>query len=92
MIYVIKICVSAILITVISELSKRSSLMGAMLASFPLISILSMLWLYYDTGDLESVIQLSRGVFFLILPSLTYGARVEGFASPVIEPSLSSPQ
>jgi hypothetical protein len=69
--YVTKLFVSAALIVLISELSKRSSLVGALLASIPLVSVLAMIWLYVDTKDAVQVASLSRSIFWLVLPSLT---------------------
>lgn len=70
MYYLIKIFVTTFLIVAISELSKRSSLIGAILASVPLVSVLAMLWLYIDTKDIEKVSILSSSIFWLVLPSL----------------------
>lgn len=69
--YIAKIVISTILIVLISEISKRSSLMGSILASIPLISVLAMIWLYVDTGDNKKVIELSTSIFWLVIPSLT---------------------
>jgi hypothetical protein len=68
--YVVKIAVTTALVVAISELSKRSTLMGALLASIPLVSVLAMIWLYVDTRDATQVAALSRSVFWLVLPSL----------------------
>lgn len=68
--YVTKVLISAGLIVLVSELSKRSTMAGAILASIPLVSVLAMLWLYADTGDAAQVAALSRSVFWLVLPSL----------------------
>ncbi len=68
--YLIKIIVTAALIVAISEISKRSSFVGALLASFPLISVFAMLWLYIDTKDITKVSALATSVFWLVLPSL----------------------
>ena len=65
-----KVAVSAGLIVLISEISKRSSLLGAVFASIPLVSVLAMIWLYIDTRDTEKVGELSTQVFWLVLPSL----------------------
>ena len=54
----------------ISEIAKRSSFAGAVLASIPLISVLAMVWLYVDTKDVEKVSTLATSVFWLVLPSL----------------------
>lgn len=69
--YITKIAITTILIVLISEIAKRSSFIGAILASIPLVSVLAMLWLYIDTKDVSKVSALSSSVFWLVLPSLT---------------------
>jgi len=66
----IKVLATAALVVAIAEVAKRSSLMGAVLASIPLTSLLAIIWLYADTGDTKKVADLATGVFWLILPSL----------------------
>ncbi len=68
--FIIKVGVSALLIAAISELGKRNSLLAALLASLPLISVLAMFWLFAETRDTERVAELTIGIFWLILPSL----------------------
>lgn len=69
--YTLKIVITTLLIVAISEISKRSTLVGAILASVPLVSVLAMIWLYIDTKDISKVGTLSMSVFWLVLPSLT---------------------
>lgn len=66
----IKVAITAILVVAVSEVAKRSSLAGAVLASIPVTSVLAMIWLYADTGDAEKVADLATGIFWLVLPSL----------------------
>lgn len=68
--YIAKVVVTAVLVVLISEISKRSSFIGAVLASVPLTSVLAMIWLYIDTGDIGKVSELASSVFWLVLPSL----------------------
>lgn len=68
--YISKTLLSAILIVLISELSKRSSLMGAILASLPLVSVLAIIWLYLDTKNNHMIAALSSNIFWMVLPSL----------------------
>jgi hypothetical protein len=68
--YVVKIVATALIVVAVSELSKRSSFAGALLASIPIVSVLAMIWLYADTRDVAQVAALSRSVFWLVLPSL----------------------
>lgn len=68
--YLTKIIVTTVLIVLISEIAKRSSLIGAILASVPLVSVLGMMWLYIDTKDVSRISALSTSIFWLVLPSL----------------------
>ena len=68
--YIIKVVVTTVSIVVISEVAKRSSFVGALLASTPLISVLAMIWLYVDTKDVVKVSSLATSVFWLVIPSL----------------------
>lgn len=67
---VIKYLVSAALVVAISEAAKRCSLLGALMAALPVVSLLAMLWLYYETHDPKAVAKFSAGVFWYVLPSL----------------------
>ncbi|MCB1603355.1 MAG: DUF3147 family protein [Gammaproteobacteria bacterium] len=68
--YAIKIITTTLLIVAISEVAKLSSLIGAILASIPLISVLAMIWLYIDTKDVSKISSLSTSIFWLVIPSL----------------------
>jgi uncharacterized membrane protein YfbV (UPF0208 family) len=68
--YLTKIAITTVLIVVISEVAKRSSFAGALLASIPFVSVLAILWLYVDTKDVGKVSALATSVFWLVLPSL----------------------
>lgn len=68
--YIVKLLITVVLIVLVSELAKRSTLYGALLASVPLVSVLAMIWLYVDTGDSGKVASLASGIFWLVLPSL----------------------
>ncbi len=68
--YAVKVFVTTTLIILISEIAKRSSLVAAVLASVPLVSILAMIWLYIDTKDVLKVSALASNVFWLVFPSL----------------------
>ena len=68
---VVKVLLTSLLVVSASEAAKRSALLGALLASLPLTSLMAMVWLYADTRDPEKVAALASGIFWLILPSLT---------------------
>jgi hypothetical protein len=68
----LKVIASALLIAAISELSKRNVLFAGVMASLPLVSLLSIVWLYLETKSTEKVITLSHSIFFMVLPSLLF--------------------
>jgi len=68
----LKALVSGVIVAAASELARRSSLLGAVLISLPLTSILVAIWLHRDTGDTEEVAALSWAILWVILPSLVF--------------------
>lgn len=72
--FLVKVVVSALVIAAVSELGKRFTLLGAILASLPLTSILALTWLYLDTREPQRVEALATGIFWAVLPSLLFFA------------------
>ena len=68
--YAFKILTTVLLVVLVSEIARRSSFYGALLASVPLVSVLAMIWLYVETKDSAGVAALSSSIFWLVLPSL----------------------
>jgi hypothetical protein len=68
--YSIKVVLSAVLIVIISEVSKRDTLIGGILASLPLVSVLAMIWLYVETKNIEKVSDFATSVLWMVIPSL----------------------
>ena len=68
--YLIKIAVTVALVVAISEVSKRSTLAGGLLASLPLTSVLALTWFYIETRDPEKVAALSISILWLVIPSV----------------------
>lgn len=65
-----KYALTALLVVVISEIAKRSTLFGALMASIPLISVLAMVWIYIETKDTARLSAFSLDVLWLVIPSL----------------------
>ena len=68
--FVIKAMLSGLLVAAISTVARRYPGWGGLVASLPLVSLLSMLWLYGETRDAEQVARLSIGAFWFFLPSI----------------------
>ncbi len=71
MVYLIlKAAISGIIIAVASEVARRWPGVGGLIVSLPLVSLLTFLWLWRDTGDTERVAQLAQSAFWFFLPSM----------------------
>ena len=70
LLFIIKAAISGFLVAAISLVAKRYPGWGGLIASLPLVSVLSMLWLYGETRDAEKVAALSTGAFWFFLPSI----------------------
>ncbi|MBC7540854.1 MAG: DUF3147 family protein [Bacteriovorax sp.] len=68
----LKTIITALIVVGISTLGKKFSLIGGVLASLPLTSILAFIWLYQDTEDLSKIIELSYIIFWMVIPSLFF--------------------
>lgn len=67
---IIKAAVSGVIIALVSEISKRYPGVGGLIASLPLVSVLGMLWLWRDTGDVSRLADHAQATFWFVLPSL----------------------
>jgi len=54
----------------ITEVAKRSTWLGALVAALPLTSLMAFVWLYWETGDAPRIASLSLNIFWLVIPSL----------------------
>jgi hypothetical protein len=68
--YFLKLIITAAIIVIISEVSKRLPLLGSLIASLPLVSVLGMIWMYGETKDLVRIADHAQGTFWYVLPSL----------------------
>ncbi len=68
--FVLKSVLSGILIALISEIARRSPGFAALIASLPLISILGVIWLWRDTGDVGRIADHMQATVWYVLPSL----------------------
>ncbi|HDS02901.1 MAG TPA: DUF3147 family protein [Firmicutes bacterium] len=70
--YAVKIVLTTLIIVLISEISKRNTFIGALLASLPLTSLLAIIWIYIETKKTHAIESLSSQIFWLVLPSLLF--------------------
>ena len=67
----LKILITALIVVVVSEISRRSTIIAGLIASIPLTSLLAIIWIYFETSDVENIKNLSSNILLMIPPSLT---------------------
>ena len=67
----LKILLTALIVVAISEISRRSTIIAGILASIPLTSLLAIIWIYFDTNDLENIKNLSGNILLITTLLLT---------------------
>jgi hypothetical protein len=66
----IKAALSGVIIAIVSEVAQRRPGLGALIVSLPLVSILAIIWLWRDTGDVQRIAAHAEATFWLVLPTL----------------------
>jgi F0F1-type ATP synthase assembly protein I len=68
----IKIFLTALIFFAITEVSKRSAILGAILVALPTISLISMIWIFSETKDVQRISTLSISIFWMVIPTLPF--------------------
>ncbi|OGI00505.1 MAG: hypothetical protein A2Y25_03550 [Candidatus Melainabacteria bacterium GWF2_37_15] len=50
--FLVKILTSAVVIAIVTEIAKKYTMLGGLIAAMPITTLLSMFWLYYEKKDL----------------------------------------
>ena len=67
---VLKAALSGVIIAAASETARRAPTLGALILSLPLVSVLSFIWLWRDTGDTARIAATTQSTFWYVLPTL----------------------
>lgn len=70
--YAARIVLSGLLVLAISEIARRHSLLAALIASLPIVSIPALIRLYIETSDTTRISGLSNQIFRPVIPSLAF--------------------
>ena len=66
----VKYLVTAAVVVAVSELAKRSDKLGALLASLPLVTVLTLVWLYVEHQPTDKIANHAWYTFWYVLPTL----------------------
>jgi F0F1-type ATP synthase assembly protein I len=62
--------ITAALVVLISEFAKRSDRLGGFIAALPLITLLTLIWLYVERQPAEKIASHAYYTFWYVLPTL----------------------
>jgi len=70
--FLVKVVISGLLIAAISSLAKAFPKWAALLTALPLMTYLSLIWIYVEHKDLGLLEDYTRDVLIWVLPSLAF--------------------
>jgi hypothetical protein len=65
-----KYLITSALVVLISELAKRSDKLGGLIAALPLVTILTLCWLYVEKQPADKIANHAYYTFWYVLPTL----------------------
>jgi hypothetical protein len=66
----LKALLSGLLVALASTIARRSPAMGSLIVSLPLVSVLSMIWLWRDGTDKADLATYIQNTFWYFLPTI----------------------
>lgn len=67
---IFKYFTTAFIIVLVSEFAKRSDKLGAVISSFPMVTVLTLIWLYVENQDKMKIQNHAYYTFWYVLPTL----------------------
>ena len=68
MVYFIKIIIAALVIVLVTELSKKDTKLAALLLALPIISFTAYTMIWFESKDTEKIAKLANENFIYVLP------------------------
>ena len=65
-----KIGLTALIIFAVVQVSERNTLLAAVLASIPIVSVLAMMWMNHEGQSATEIAGFAKDIVWLIIPSL----------------------
>ena len=65
-----KYLITAGLVVLISEVAKRSDKLGALIAALPMVTVLTLIWLYVEKAPTDKISSHAFLTFWYVLPTL----------------------
>lgn len=70
--FLLKALLSGVMIALISTMAKTLPKLAALLTALPLLTILSLIWIYIETKDMALLSSYTKDVLIWVMPSLLF--------------------
>jgi len=67
---IVKYLITAGVVVLVSELAKRSDKLGGLVAALPLVTVLTLIWLYVEQQPLGKIANHAWYTFWYVIPTL----------------------
>jgi hypothetical protein len=67
---IVKYLVTAAVVVIVSEFAKRSDKVGALIAALPLVTLLTLVWLYIEKQPAQKIANHAWYTFWYVVPTL----------------------
>ncbi len=67
---IIKYAITASMVVLISEVAKRSDKLGGLIAALPLVTLLTLIWLFMENQSSEKIANHAWYTFWYVIPTL----------------------
>ncbi len=67
---ILKYLVTAGVVVLVSEFAKRSDKLGGLIAALPIVTVLTLIWLYLEQQPLSKIANHAYYTFWFVLPTL----------------------
>jgi uncharacterized membrane protein (GlpM family) len=67
---IVKYLVTAGVVVLVSELAKRSDKLGGLVAALPLVTVLTLIWLYVEQQPMSKIANHAWYTFWYVIPTL----------------------
>jgi hypothetical protein len=65
-----KYAITAAMVVLISEVAKRSDKLGGLIAALPLVTVLTLVWLYVEQQSVDRIANHAWYTFWYVIPTL----------------------
>ena len=67
---IVKYIVTAVVVVIVSEFAKASDKLGGLVASLPLVTVLTLIWLYVENQPVSKIANHAYYTFWYVIPTL----------------------